>query len=345
MNASENDLRPLVSICIPVYNGEKYIKECINSALTQDFENFELLVIDNCSSDSTALIVNNIQDKRIRYIKNDNNIGSINNFNKCIELSNGNYFVLLPHDDLLLPNSIKKFVDVLVDSEIGLVYSTINIIDDMGQLLSTKSNHSQDKLFSCEEAVKDIIDYFVPIQLAMVRTKIIKKMAGFDSNYGLFCDVQLWLKVIFDGWKTFYFNTPLSCHRIHSEQGQIAFINSDITIIKKHWSSNLNQSFWKKNSYNNFLLNLIIFISRELNIKSFENKLINDLLLKMFVRSHLRSFFIILSGLKIKILWYEILLFKDIIKLHGFLKVSYYYLLVTSQESFKITQKLFKRVF
>ena len=151
--------------------------------------------------------------------------------------------MLLPHDDLLLPNSIKKFVDVLVDSEIGLVYSTINIIDDMGQLLSTKSNHSQDKLFSCEEAVKDIIDYFVPIQLAMVRTKIIKKMAGFDSNYGLFCDVQLWLKVIFDGWKTFYFNTPLSCHRIHSEQGQIAFINSDITIIKKHWSSNLNQSF------------------------------------------------------------------------------------------------------
>jgi glycosyltransferase involved in cell wall biosynthesis len=113
MNSSINQEIPLVSVCIPVYNGEKYIEQCINSVLSQNLKDFELLILDNCSLDSTAVIIKNIKDERIRYIKNPNNIGSINNFNKCIELAVGKYFLLLPHDDMLLHRSLEKFVDKL----------------------------------------------------------------------------------------------------------------------------------------------------------------------------------------------------------------------------------------
>ena len=90
----------LISVCIPVFNGEEYILDCINSVLEQNFTNYELLIVDNCSTDGTSNIVNNINDERIRYIKNEENIGSIRNFNKCIKEAQGEYFLLLPHDDL-----------------------------------------------------------------------------------------------------------------------------------------------------------------------------------------------------------------------------------------------------
>ena len=197
MNSSINQEIPLVSVCIPVYNGEKYIEQCINSVLSQNLKDFELLILDNCSLDSTATIITNIKDERIRYIKNDTNIGSINNFNKCIELASGEYFLLLPHDDLLLPGSLRKFVDILADSSIGFTYSAIQVIDENSEILSTKINHTEDQLFKFEAAIKDIVDHFVPIQLAMARTDIIKNMIKFDVKYGLLCDIQFWLKNYF----------------------------------------------------------------------------------------------------------------------------------------------------
>ena len=113
MSSYETQLRPLVSICIPVFNGENYIDTCIKSVLEQNYENFELLILDNCSTDSTASIIFDIKDDRIRYIKNKENIGALNNFSKCISQAYGEYFVLLPHDDLLMPGFISNYVEKL----------------------------------------------------------------------------------------------------------------------------------------------------------------------------------------------------------------------------------------
>ena len=70
---------------IPVFNGENFISDCISSVLEQTFNDFELIIIDNCSEDNTCAIVNSFSDSRINLIINDRNIGSIANFNKCIE--------------------------------------------------------------------------------------------------------------------------------------------------------------------------------------------------------------------------------------------------------------------
>src|SRR4051794_32697132 len=94
---------PVVSVCIRVFNGQDYVGVCIDYALGQTFPDFELLVVDNCSDDRTPEIVRSYHDQRIRYIRNDRNLGMGGNFNRCLELARGKYIVIIPHDDLILP--------------------------------------------------------------------------------------------------------------------------------------------------------------------------------------------------------------------------------------------------
>ena len=121
-----------------------------------------------------------------KYIKNIKNIGALKNFSKCIEETKGEYFVLLPHDDLLLPGLITEYVNRLEDKSIGLVYSSVLVIDAEGKSLHTKIIHEENCKFGSEEALNDLFENFMPIQLAMVRTDILRQVGGFSSEFGLF---------------------------------------------------------------------------------------------------------------------------------------------------------------
>ena len=323
-----NPDHPLVSVCIPVFNGENFITEAINSVITQSYTNFELIIVDNCSTDLTQKIVHEFHDRRIRYIKNGTNIGSIKNFNKCIEVASGEYFLLLPHDDLLLPEALKIFTDRLKDPDVGLAYSSIHVIDKEGCEIRRTVNHLDNQLFSCEETISDIVNFFVPIQLAMTRTILLKDLGGFNSHYGPFCDIHLWLRIIFKGWKSFYNSEALSSHREHSQQGQRAFLESDITIAGEHWGKRLDRKFWIENSYNVFFLRLTKFIKEGLVNKSLNSTSINNLMLKKFIHSHLRFLTLAIFNLNKFVLWQEILLFGSVKKTYGLLKLIYYYPLI-----------------
>ena len=91
-----------VSVGIPVYNGENYLMQAVTSVINQNYDNFEIIIIDNASTDKTFKIMQEINNKKVRIYRNKKNIGSINNFNLCIEKSKKEFFVLLPHDDLFL---------------------------------------------------------------------------------------------------------------------------------------------------------------------------------------------------------------------------------------------------
>ena len=78
-----------VSVCIPVYNGSAYIAESIDSVLAQTYEDFHLIVCDNCSTDNTGEIVRSYNDQRLTYVRNTENLGLVGNANRCLELSKG----------------------------------------------------------------------------------------------------------------------------------------------------------------------------------------------------------------------------------------------------------------
>jgi glycosyltransferase involved in cell wall biosynthesis len=103
------------SIGIPVYNGEDFIRQAIESVLNQDFLNIELIISDNCSTDNTQSICEEyaIKYPQVRYIRQSVNQGMIANFNACLELAQGDFFCWLSHDDFLEPSYISKCIDML----------------------------------------------------------------------------------------------------------------------------------------------------------------------------------------------------------------------------------------
>jgi glycosyltransferase involved in cell wall biosynthesis len=107
--------RPLVSFAIPVRNGERFLERALESLLAQDLDDFEVVVCDNASTDGTAEIVRGFVrcDARIRYIRNEENIGQIANFNRVFELSRGEFFRWMGADDWLEPEYASKCVAAL----------------------------------------------------------------------------------------------------------------------------------------------------------------------------------------------------------------------------------------
>ena len=107
--------KPLVSIGMPVYNGERFIREALDSLLAQDYENFELIISDNASTDRTQDICEEYakSDPRIRYYRNKENIGSWDNFKKVAELALGKYFMWAAHDDVWHPTYIRELSALL----------------------------------------------------------------------------------------------------------------------------------------------------------------------------------------------------------------------------------------
>ena len=314
-----------ISICIPVYNGQLYIRECIESVLSQEFKDFEILVMDNCSSDKTKEIILDIQDERIKYLCNESNIGSIGNFNKCIQQANADYFLLLPHDDLLLPNALSSFNAILENHDVSFVYSSIRIIDEKGKKIRDNINHEEDKLFNSIEGLGDIVENFIPIQLAMVRTSVIKNSEGFDKTYGLFCDIKLWLEILSQGYSSFYCSDPHSCHRVHSEQGQIAFLENNLERVGEHWGEELSPKFWFDNNYNYLLLKLIKFINFAFNKKEKGFKNLMNILKIELAYSNLKKSYQSMVKLNRFLLTLELKIIYSFIKAFGLREFTFCY--------------------
>lgn len=103
-----------VSVLMPTYNQSNYLGDAINSVINQTFNDFELIILDNCSTDDTSQVVQKFaSDKRVKYYKNEVNIGNIGNFNEIIKFSQGEYIKYLFSDDLLEPSALEEFVKIL----------------------------------------------------------------------------------------------------------------------------------------------------------------------------------------------------------------------------------------
>lgn len=124
----------LVSILIPVFNREKYIGATLESALAQTHSNIEVIVVDNCSQDNTWQIISEYagKDSRIKCFQNDTNIGPVRNWEKCIQLAQGDYGKILWSDDLLHPTFIEKTLPYLADSDVGCVFTSVETFNNEG---------------------------------------------------------------------------------------------------------------------------------------------------------------------------------------------------------------------
>lgn len=134
---------PRVSIGLPVHNGANYVAHAIESILGQSYGDFELIISDNASHDDTERICLGYaaRDDRVRYFRNDRNLGAATNFNRTFRQSSGAYFKWMAHDDVLAPDFLATSLARLEQApEAVLCYSAVDIIDAAGNVLATEDS-------------------------------------------------------------------------------------------------------------------------------------------------------------------------------------------------------------
>jgi glycosyltransferase involved in cell wall biosynthesis len=111
-------MQPKISVCVPTYNGSKFLEECLDSILSQTFCDFELLIVDDRSSDNTFEIAQKYtaSDSRIKVIRNHQNLGLVGNWNRCIEIANGEWIKFVFQDDIIASNCLEK---LFIATELG----------------------------------------------------------------------------------------------------------------------------------------------------------------------------------------------------------------------------------
>jgi glycosyltransferase involved in cell wall biosynthesis len=127
---------PRVSIGLPVYNGERYLQQAIDSLLAQTFTDFELILLDNASTDGTQAICEAAatRDQRVRYLREPVNTGGIRNHNRTVELSRGEYFKWAAHDDVYAETFVERCVAHLDTTPVTVIaFTQTDFIDEQGQ--------------------------------------------------------------------------------------------------------------------------------------------------------------------------------------------------------------------
>lgn len=200
---------PLVSVIMPAYNVEKYIEEAINSVLAQSYTNWELLVIDDGSTDKTLQIVQKIaeKDNRVFLIRNEKNMGVARTRNRGFELCTGEYVALLDSDDIWHTEKLEKQVDLAKTTGADILYCSYRIVDDNGQ---KKCN---------DLIVPEVLDYkfllvenIIGLSTAFLKSEIVKKYR-FNPNF-YHEDYVFWLQLLQDGKKARGLKEVLSDYRL-----------------------------------------------------------------------------------------------------------------------------------
>ena len=135
--------KPRLTIGMPVYNGENYLAQAIDSILNQTYTDFELVISDNASRDATPDIVLDVaaKDRRVRYVRNPQNMGASYNFNRTFALARGEFFRQAAHDDTLAPTCLERCIEVLDrDPSVSLAYTRSVCIDESDRVLAEYAN-------------------------------------------------------------------------------------------------------------------------------------------------------------------------------------------------------------
>lgn len=200
---------------MPSYNNADYIGQAIISVLEQDYENIELIIIDNNSKDDTDKVINSFNDPRIKYVKINNNGVIAASRNAGINLANGEWIAFLDSDDWWKKNKISKCFELASDS-VEFIYH------DVEKIIKTRGIFNPKKIKSWKLKTPILLDLLIrgnPIvnSSVVIKTSLLKLIGGIEENAKLISaeDYNTWLKVAAITENFLYINEILGCYRVH----------------------------------------------------------------------------------------------------------------------------------
>jgi len=204
---------PLLSVIMPVYNAERYVKQAIFSILDQSYKNLEFIIIDDGSTDKSLQVIESIRDDRIKLVKSGTNKGQIYTRNLGLQLAEGDYISQFDADDIAYPDKFKKQISFLErNKEIGMLGAWVKFIDKNGNRMKGGW-----KLKAKPEIIPSIMlfkNYF--LQSTVVYRKDCIKMFSYREGFEVAEDYMIWLEII-EQFKCWNLQEYLVDYRIHSE--------------------------------------------------------------------------------------------------------------------------------
>jgi glycosyltransferase involved in cell wall biosynthesis len=218
--------QPLVSVCIPAYNNARFLPEALESVISQRDINFEVIIIDDCSTDETAAIAHQfaLRDPRITVHINEQNLGMVTNWNRCLELAQGTYIKYLFGDDLFSSPDTLRLMVAAMEQAAGtvLVSSARIIIDDQSHPVETVSRFpdkfsaaGQDVIRRC--FLKMTRHHNLIGEPSAVLFRRLEAVRGFDPRYNQLVDLEMWFHLLELG-NFVYLAEPLCSFRHHDAQ-------------------------------------------------------------------------------------------------------------------------------
>ncbi len=218
----------LISIVTPSYNSKDFIKNTIDSVISQTYTNWEMIIVDDCSKDNSVEIIKDLikNEKRIILICLDKNIGAAMARNKALELANGNYIAFLDSDDIWYKRKLEKQIKFMQDNNYEISFTSYETINKEGKLNNHKINAV--KNLNLEQYLKNTI---IGFSTSMINKSFIKEEIKF-LNIRIRQDTNLWITLLKYGYTAYGLENNLVKYRIHAN----SISSNKVKAAKQVWN-------------------------------------------------------------------------------------------------------------
>lgn len=312
--------KTLVSVCIPVYNGEKYIATTLESIINQTYRNIEIIVSDNCSTDNSCKIVEEYikKDSRISLNKNSQNLGYSGNLNKLIEIANGDYVAIYHADDIYEKNIVEEQIKFLTENmDLAGCFTLGKTINEDGKEIKSafyynkeiiKTNLIVDLEVFIENMCKVGNMFICPTSI--IKKEVYKELNGYRMDLKYIEDQDMWTRIL-EKYKLGIIAKELFNYRIHGKQGSGYYsskerqeISVDLLYMKEYLENHNELKIKFENNMNRRIsLDYMILAKNAVYLNNYEN------FYKFIIQSRKTSIskkikYFILQNMNIKILFH-----------------------------------------
>lgn len=207
----------LVSVCIPVYNGESFIRSTIEMVLQQDYDNLEILVSDNASTDNTVSEILKIKDERVHLFQNETNLGMGANWNVLKRKAKGEYVIIVCADDYLLPGAIREKARVLDENpDVCIAFSSSYVTNDKGKIFMKRRPFHGNKKFDKQKIQRELFmkyNFFAEPTNNMIRRTAMDATGDYDTSLWYTIDWDFYLRLLNHG-NAYYLDKPYEGFRL-----------------------------------------------------------------------------------------------------------------------------------
>jgi len=284
---------PKITVLMTLFNGEKYLREAMESMLNQTYKDFEFLIIDDASTDSSSEIILSYKDPRIRLIENEQNIGFVLSLNKGLQLAKGEYIARMDADDISMPERLEKQIKLLEENpKVGMTACWISIIHENNNEISfwkiDRQNNSSEEIYYILNFENCLAHSSV-----IFRKELVIEIGGYDEDLKLTQDYDLWIRLSrittisklmevlvirreHESNMIFTANERLNqeTFRIYQKNSNINFVKPEFIdrIVNNPTSINILKILNVKQISNNIIKNCPIFINKKELMRCAEEK-------------------------------------------------------------------------